>query len=413
MWNDRLREAAYNSPDGTRITFNYEDVRRISEKKTAAFNFPDADGTYVQDLGMAGRKYPLRVIFWGDDHDLESSNFEALLSQKGQGKLEHPTYGALDVVPFGAFTRRDDLKSAANQSIIEVTFWETINLVYPTGQIDPASSVIRAVEDFNDAIATEFATEITLDRAIERIDLSSRYESLLNNASSTLSLISAAQTDVERRFNTIVSSVQQSINTLISEPLDLAFQTTLLIQAPSRAIAAISDRLSAYADLADSITGGSGAVVSPGHDGRNTNLFKVCDLYASSYVSGSILSTLNTQFDTKTQALNAAQELLQQFGTVAAWRDDNYVSLSETDTGRAYQQLQEAVALAAGFLVSISFSLRQERRIVVGRNRTIIDLVGELYGDIDGQLDFFINTNNLTGSEILEIPRGKEVVYYV
>ena len=32
---------------------------------------------------------------------------------------------------------------------------------------------------------------------------------------------------------------------------------------------------------------------------------------------------------------------------------------------------------------------------------------------IDENLDFLINSNNLTGSEILELPRGREVVYYV
>jgi len=49
----------------------------------------------------------------------------------------------------------------------------------------------------------------------------------------------------------------------------------------------------------------------------------------------------------------------------------------------------------------------------LSRDRTIIDLVGELYGNIDDELDFFINSNNLSGNEILELPKGKEIVYYV
>ena len=53
------------------------------------------------------------------------------------------------------------------------------------------------------------------------------------------------------------------------------------------------------------------------------------------------------------------------------------------------------------------------RRVVLDRNRTIIDLAAELYGSVDDQLDFLINSNNLTGSEILELPRGREIVYYV
>ncbi len=85
----------------------------------------------------------------------------------------------------------------------------------------------------------------------------------------------------------------------------------------------------------------------------------------------------------------------------------------QIDTGGAYQQLQDAVALTAGFLVEISFSLKQERVIILDRNRTIIDLAAELYGSIDDQLDFLISSNDLSGSEILELPRGREIVYYV
>jgi hypothetical protein len=31
---------------------------------------------------------------------------------------------------------------------------------------------------------------------------------------------------------------------------------------------------------------------------------------------------------------------------------------------------------------------------------------------VDGKLDLLINSNNLTGSEILELPRGRVISYY-
>jgi hypothetical protein len=125
------------------------------------------------------------------------------------------------------------------------------------------------------------------------------------------------------------------------------------------------------------------------------------------------LSAVNNQFETKTEALEAAEEILTQFEDVVAWRDENYQTLGEVDTGGAYQQLQKAVSLTAGFLVDISFSLKQERALILDRDRTIIDLSAELYGSVDDKLDFLINSNNLTGSEILEIPKGREIVYYI
>ena len=186
-----------------------------------------------------------------------------------------------------------------------------------------------------------------------------------------------------------------------------------MLQSPARALTNIQARLDAYGDLANSIISGDGAVVKPGNDSTNSNQFHTNDLYASTYVTGSVVSVVNNEFTTKTEALEAAELILTQLDDVTNWRDDNFQSLEEVDTGSSYQQLQEAVALTAGFLVEISFSLKQERRIVLDRNRTIIDLAAELYGSVDDQLDFLINSNNLTGSEILELPKGREIVYYV
>ncbi len=404
-WQDRLREAALRAPSGARLTFDFENVTETTELGGTAFTFPDADGTFVQRTGRSGRQYPLRVIFWGDDYDLEALVFQSALLERGTFQLEHPAYGVVDVVPFGKITRRDDLKTAANQTIIEVIFWETIGTIYPSAQTDPSRAVLSAVDEFNASASEAFAGALGLDTAIERVTLRNEYQALLGTAQENLQGIADSQDDVRTQFNAIVDSVNQGIDVLISDPSTLAFQTTQLIQAPARALTDIRARLSSYRGLATEITGGE--------DAQSSNEFHTDDLYATSYVTGSVVSVVNTQFQTKPEALLAAEDVLDQLTAVTNWRDANFDALGEIDTGGAYQQLQEAVALAAGFLVQISFSLRQEHRIVLDRSRTIIDLAAELYGSVDDQLDFLISSNNLSGSEILELPRGREIVYYV
>lgn len=406
-WQDRLKEAAYTSPSGNRITFDYENVSKNFDKKIAAFNFPDADGSYIQDLGHSGRRYPLRVIFWGNDYDLDAQVFESLLQERGTGKLDHPIYGTVDVVPFGTIKQRDDLKTSANQAIIEVVFWETIGLVYPISQTDPASEALKAVNDFNDKISNELENTINLNTAFEKSNFKNTYDNLLTIAASGLQSIADTQDDVKSQFDAIFDSINNSVDVLISDPLTLAFQTTRLIQLPALAITLINARISAYSDLSDSIFSGSGASVNTIND-LHTN-----DLYASTYVTGSILSVINNNFVTKTEAIEAAESVIEQFDNLKTWRDDNFKLFNEIDTGEAYQKLLDAVALTAGFLVEISFSLKQERRFILTRNRTIVDLVAELYGELDNQFDFFIESNELSGSEILELPKGREIVYYI
>ena len=412
-WQDRLVEAAYTSPSGERLTFEYEDVSKSQERKTTGFEFPDADGTFVQDLGNTGRRIPIPCIFWGDDYDLEADAFEAALFEPGVGRLEHPIYGTVDVVPFGTIGRQDRLKTAANQATVTVTFWETIGIIYPTIQDDPTSAVLSSIDEYNVAAAAEFEDVTDLDSAVEQASFKNTYDSLLNSVSSGMEAIAATQADVQKQFDAITSSINQGIDILVKDPLTLASQTLQMIQAPARALTSIQARLDAYGNLANGIIDQASNIFSQGNDSTNSNAFHTNDLYASTYVTGSMVSVVNNEFLTRTEALAAAEVILNQFTDIQTWRDANYESLGEIDTGSAYQQLQEAVAITAGFLVQISFSLKQERSIVLTRNRTIVDLAAELYGSIDDQLDFLINSNDLTGSDILELPKGRTIVYYV
>jgi prophage DNA circulation protein len=403
-WFDRLIEAAYTSPSGTRKTFYYEDVARSTAKKTAAFDFSDADGTYIQDRGRSGRQYPLSCIFWGEDCDTDATEFENLLTESGAGVLEHPVYGVVNVVPFGTISRNDAVVTAGNQSIVSVTFWDTISTIYPTGQNDPASSVTTSVSEYNDAASETFEDSLSLDSVVEETTFQNTYDQLLDTVSSTLADVAAVTEDVEDQFETIYNSIDQSMDTLIDDPLTLAFQTALLIQAPAKAAATISARLDAYSGVIDQIID---TLASDSND------FATKDLFASAAVTGAIVSVVNTTFSTKTAALSAAETILTMMDDLIEWRDNQIDLLTIIDTGGAYQQLQEAAAIAAGYLVDISFSLKQERSITLTRARTIIDLAAELYGDVDDYLDYIISTNNLSGSEILELPNGKEILYYV
>ena len=411
-WQDRLRDSAYTSPGGTRLTFLYEDVSRQTKRSTVAFKSPDADGAHVQDLGTGARVYPIRAIFTGDDCDLEASAFEALLVERGAGKLEHPIHGALDVVPYGTINRLDELVSAANQSIVEVTFWETSGVIFPTSQGDPASSVLSSVEGFNSSVAEEFSDGLDLSAPAEKTSFKQKFQGMLSTAANSLRAVAEVQQDVSDQFTNAENSINQAIDVLIGDPLTLAFQTAIMLQAPARARAAIGDRLEAYGNLLQEITTGEDAVLAPTFTESAPNEFQAQSLNALTFVTGAVLSVVNTTFSTKTEALSAAAVILTQAEQATAWRDNNFRALGIVDTGAAYQQLQNSAALAAGFLVEISFTLKQERAITLTRPRTIIDLAAELYGSLD-DLDFFISSNQFTGSELLEIPRGRRVVFYV
>lgn len=404
---DRIKDAAYTSPSGFRLSFLFEDVSRTTERNAATFTFPDAPGTYVQDLGTSGRRYPLRMFFSGPNCDLEANAFEAALMETGVGRLEHPVHGPCDVVPVGEVTRRDDLVREINQVVIEVTLWETIGLVYPSNQGNLSGDTAAAVAAFNEAQAADFAANANLGSAVARAQFGAKYKAFVNNAADTLRTVADTQQAVSRQFDNAVKSINRGVDVLVSQPLTLAFQTSIMLQAPARALAALGDRFAAYINLARSIfTPDAGPALE-------NNELRGRDLFASGSVAGSVVSVLNNEFKSRPEAFAAAESLLDQLAEVIAWRDAAFDASGNIDTGEAHQALQNAVAVAAGYLVALSFGLRFERRRVLDRDRAVVELCAELYGAAwEDALDEFINANNLSGDEILELPRGRSIVYY-
>ena len=410
-WTDRLREAAYTSPSGTRYPFDFEDVSRSTDRKTSAFEYPDGDGTYMQDLGSTGRRYPIVAIFWGEDYDIEATAFEAALSERGAALLTHPMYGQVDVVPFGTIERADRLKSGANQATVTVVLYETTGVVYPDALTNPADAVLGRVSAFNDAGAADFAAGLDVASVAEGVTLANQWTAFVAETNTYMVAIAAVQADVLSEYEAIEASINNSIDVLIKKPLTLARQAQQLSQLPAQIVDGAKTRLDGYADLARSLT--SGEPQPQGLDNVVLNLFKSGEVNAMSAVAGQALSIVSSKFETQADAINAADTILATFAEVTAWRDANYPLLGIIDTGDSYQRLQESVALAAGFAVQLSFSLKREQNMTLDRPRSIIELVAELYGSVDGQLDFFINSNMLTGDEILEIPAGRTVVFYV
>ncbi len=428
-WQDRLREAAYTGPSGIRLTFQYEDVKRATTKRTTAFEFSGIDGAYIQDNGFGARRYPMRIFFSGSDHDIEATRFELLLLETGVGKLEHPLYGLVTVVPFGDITRVDNLKTGANQTIIEVTFWTTLGVLFPSSVGSPVNELQAVLDAYNAASANQFGDVMDIENSVARAAAGASIRDLLLSTSAALTSVSEATLSITREFRELESTINLGIDVLIGQPLQIAGLISNLITLPGRALAGIRDRLEAYGLLASDVYGSDAANPAQTLIGQTflplrttviANDFHTSDLFAAGTVAGSVTATINHEFTTRPEALESAEIVLNQFDAFVDFRDTGFRALEtipglgpfQLDAGESYQQLQKAVALMAGYLIETSFSLKPERRIVLDRPRTIVDLSAELYGEVDSRLDFMISSNDLTGSEILELPRGKLILYY-
>ena len=427
-WEDRITEMVYTSPSGLVFTGIFEDVSKEIVKKTTAFNFLDVDGTYVQDLGKQGRRYPIRWIFSGEDYDEEAERFDSAIEEKGPGILQHPLYGTFDVVPFGSIKRRDDLVTAANQAVYDITFYETIKIIFPISELSAENAMTEGFADYSDNAVENYDDSLSISTAQEIIGYIDSAKAGLRKLKKAMAGIAATTAAIERAFNDVVNLAEETIETLVGGPTLIATQMIAIARLPSQASASIQSKLDAYSNLIGSLTTGSSNQFEPGLDSQQGNAYSNNNLIAQAAVLAAIESTISesTTFPTRLAAINAIEALDTLMTNYLDWSDINREVLIQgvlptrepgtndlIDTGEAYQQLLDVFSISQGRLTQIAFTALQERSVILDRDRTFIDFAAEFYGQLDEQYDFIINSNNLSGIELFEIKKGREMVYYV
>lgn len=419
-WSERLVEAAYTSPTGIRMRFMYEDVSSSTDLRTTTFLYLMVNGGYVQGNGIGPRILPIIAYFTGPDCDQLGKAFENLCFEPGVGKLEHPIHGTFDVTPMGQVVRRDDLKSAANQTIIEVTFSQTLTEVFPIITPNLFDVSLYALQQFSEIKAPNaFAKAMDLKKSIQRARTQNQFTTLLSTVKAALRTAAEAEDSVFREFRALDREMNATISLLVGEPLRLARNLIVLAQLPGRSTALMLSRLEGYGNLLVRLFtvnpfGQGSDPATPDDEVRDKNNFFSTDLTAAAAVSGLAVSALNNKFTTRPEALETAQALLDGLAAFVEWRDQRAIDLGVVDTGEMYQGIFDAIQNAAAYLVNVSFSLLPERVVVLDRARTPLDLCSELYGSVsDERLNMLINSNNLSGSEILELQPGRRVRYYV
>lgn len=421
-WRDRVRPASYKSPTGRSNPFLYYDLSRSYTLRGEVWEFADLDGGYVQRNGVGPRRYPILAIFSGANHDREALAFEGALNEAGRGVLNHPLHGPIDVIPLGEVTRRDELRTAANQTIIEVTFWTSLASVYPAAGIDQANEILAQLGAFRSGSAAKLGILDRVNNAAQRASALSRAQSSLTAVDAILIELTNTSEQLRRAQARQMRALEGALHTLITRPLEFVESVAALILGPAEALSDLVTKTETYAELGASTRAGSDASGDDSADprvrARAQTDFLVEDMFTSMALAGAVQSTVSEAQPLKTrkEAVESADRLLTQLEETQNWRDEREQSLDSLDTlddGEAFGALQQATLLAVSRLIESSFSLIQERAVVVDRNRTIIDLAAQLYGDVDNEtLDRLIVDNQLSGSEILEVPRGRKIVYY-
>lgn len=437
-WKERRTDAIIETPDKARYTFQYTDLEKDIEKKTSKYLFGDTDGQYIQDFGLGGTSYPLTLHLSGVNYDQDANAFEKSASKKGICILEHPFYGVKNVI-IEKINRKDNIKTEGGQATFTLTVSETILFKIPVQEPDFGLGITKALQDLADAGKEAFANSFLGKTAQALIDAGNRLEAIVNDVVSAVEFISSTVDSVTSTIYGLQRYINGNMSNLLQAPFTLAGSIQSLISAPSQAIASVKNKFQMYQNMYEGQKNFEGGIDSSknSNDKKNQCAEKtlvvsavtgaICEsvLYASNTTENTDPATgENTNggtLKTKSEATALAVQIMDFYYEVQEYLDtlqentenDSLENSFVVDSSLVYN-LKNVVALTVKNLVNLAFSLQQERIIYTEKEYNIFELCYKLYGTTDNDtLQKLIDSNDLTGEEILMVPQDREIRYYV
>lgn len=436
-WEKNIVDAVYTSPSGKEATFKFEELSRSTELKTGVFTFPDRDGARVQHQGAGAKTHPMTCIFSGADCMSQADNFEAMLIERGIAEFQHPIYGILKVVPTGNIARKDDLISELNQSIVTITFTETItddNI--PELDIVTADNIETMMENFTEAAAADFVEGIIAETVPEQLRLKSTLTEQINIIDDSLNGIRKPP-----KFLATILELENNVKSLFALPesiiklgLSIGRQVLNILKMPSRIITSITDKIKGYTNLITNMVNQfrndpfginninnaftstrlvlNGAVASLA-SGTALSVAQAVTMSKSASTDSESADEIRGGVMSREAAMEAAVQIESLLETIKEFEDTKIEQNTFIDhNATTFFQLQQIVYSSIKLITECAFSLPMRRTIILDRDRQIIELCCEVYGS-EHFLDRFIQENNFNLDEIELLPMGKEVSYYV
>lgn len=420
-WENELKEEiTFYSPDNHEFTALWRSNERSKEKKLGIYSPPSFQGDIVQDLGVKSTIYPLTVYFDGIFHHRDADDFFRAFEEKGQWEVVHPVRGSLVLQPISVKEVMDPVNNGSYTEF-ETQWIEPANierLVSPTNTLLELLNTILNVADDMGTLLSQLRADVY---------------SAINSASNALNKISGSLDNFseELRNTSVIArdafdSAKDAYDNAIanfgvdnSDTDDISAALILMALAPVDANADYESRKNIYSNLIETISelipktttiDDYNKVICHEH-GITLALMAAAKIVGTSeYKSRTeVVATMNSITDFFNTAITNIDALQYLFYDLAI--TDQFYAQTQT-----YTTLINLYTLVFQYLIQQFYNLKTEKRFVLKKARVPFEITVTEYGslgDNDENYDLFLNSNNLSGNDILILPAGREVIIYV
>lgn len=395
---DRLRTASYFDPDGVEYPIILDAVTRAIDKKIGEYSIPQQDVDAFQDLGNGSTRFTVACYIAGLEYDKAADAFFAGLSKRhpddNPGTLRHPRWGDISVKPL-SFTQSEGLVDGMGVANFSIEFARVVvGAKFPTVAANAAetirtASAATASSAVLDYIGPTTAADIApvTRQAVEGIG------SLRNGLAS----VAQVDDDIASALDQGCQIAVDTIDALVSAPATLAETVMGLVRLPSTVATSITQKVTAYATLFDSMVDAAG-FASPAEDE-----FLSLELSASAIAAAE--ASLDGTLLTRADAVAASDTMAELLAYYLATMD------RIDPTADTVRQVTDLLTQAQGCLLERSFALKSQRRKRLAAISDPLTVCFELYGTVDA-LPGFIADNDIADGEFYVLAMGREVVWY-
>jgi prophage DNA circulation protein len=408
------------SPLGNVFYPLWRNNERSFTKKLGQFNPPRFQGTIVQDLGVTGDLYPLTVYFEGPFHQTEVNDFYKALKEPGQWEVIHPVKGPLilqliDCTEVIAPIDSLNVTELRLQWIVPANLQRIISpLELLSALIDAVANAIADAQALLQTIKTDLYAGITaVSNALNQI--SKLQDNFLADVAALNNLANDAFQTAKTSFNAALAEF--GIDNSSTDDMSSAMVAIAL--APAEGQTDFNNIFSFYSDLNDSLV--SVAIEDISESGYNNAISVEFGMTTTLIALAQMV--VNAEFASRSEVIAAIENLTTIFNTTVenienvqenfSDLDIDFQYFSQTET---YTSLINLYTLCLQYLFAQFYSLSIEKTITLKRARSPLEITVTEYGTLgenDSNYDLFLQSNNLTGDDILLLPEGSEVVIYV
>lgn len=404
-WTDNIQQdLVITTGDGKQYKPLWLNAQKGMEFNIAVFNFPNIDGTLIRRSKAKGRVFPIEIYFTGDDHLTTAKAFEKSSLDIRAWKINHPFYDNIIAHPAGL----NFDNTQYNVSKITGILFETIVEDNPKTTIDPVDNILIDKGNVDSSFTNAF-TETPSSSDINNLNANNSTQYKKSKG------IIKIPAEAENYFN-LFNKANAAVTNAIAQPL-LAIQATqALITAPAQFSNSVQNRVqqlsSNFSVLGNNITGITDKSSKQIYENNGGTLISSEALAAATPQDG--------DYSNRTDVLNIIQFILGDYNTYL----NNLDSLQSENGGTPESYIPDANSLillndlinsTVSNLFTIALSAKSERSLLLEQDSNWIVLTHRFYSldPFDNNLSLLMAQNNVGLNEILQVKKGRKIIYYI